>query len=46
VTDWTVDEGGREYPSGQKILLVDGEEVPFLEVRSLKFFHPSVAPTE
>lgn len=46
VTDWTVDDGGREYPSGQKILLVDGEEVPFLEVRTLKFFHPSAAPTE
>jgi len=46
VTDWTVDNEGREYPSGQKILLVDGEEIPFLEVRSLKFFHPAAAPTE
>jgi len=46
VTDWTVDDEGREYPSGQKILLVDGEEIPFLEVRSLKFFHPAAAPTE
>jgi hypothetical protein len=27
-------------------LLVDGEEVPFLEVRSLQFFHPAAAPTE
>lgn len=39
ITDWSADEEGREYPSGQKILLVDGEEVPFLEVRTLKFFH-------
>ncbi|WP_263352380.1 type VI secretion system accessory protein TagJ [Acidicapsa acidisoli] len=46
VTDWSVDGDGREYPSGQKILLVDGEEVPFLEVRSLQFFHPAAAPTE
>ena len=46
VTDWTVDDEGREYPSGQKILLVDGEEIPFLEVRSLTFFHPDATPTE
>jgi type VI secretion system protein ImpE len=49
VTDWSVDDEGREYPSGQKVLLVDGEEIPFLEVRSLKFFHPTAdtgAPTE
>ena len=41
VTDWSADEEGREYPSGQKILLVDGEEVPFLEVRTLNFFQPA-----
>jgi type VI secretion system protein ImpE len=49
VTDWSADEEGREYPSGQKILLVDGEEVPFLEVRSLQFFHAAdstAAPAE
>jgi type VI secretion system protein ImpE len=49
LTDWSADDEGREYPSGQKILLVDGEEVPFLEVRTLNFFHPAaavVAPTE
>lgn len=49
VTDWSADDEGREYPSGQKILLMDGEEVPFLEVRSLQFFHAPVAtdsPTE
>jgi len=43
VTDWSMDEDDREHPSGQKILLVDGEEVPFLEVRSLQFFHPPAA---
>jgi type VI secretion system protein ImpE len=46
VTDWYGDDEGREYPSGQKILLADGEEVPFLEVRSLQFFHSAEAPTE
>ena len=46
MTDWVADEEGREYPSGQKVFLVDGEEVPFLEVRSLKFDHPVTAPTE
>ena len=43
VTEWFADEQGREYPSGQKTLLVDGEEVPFLEVRSLQFFHAPVS---
>jgi type VI secretion system protein ImpE len=37
MTDWAADEEGREYPSGQKMLLADGEEIPFLEVRSLEF---------
>jgi type VI secretion system protein ImpE len=37
VTDWAADEEGKQYPSGQKIWLVDGEEVPFLEVRSVEF---------
>jgi type VI secretion system protein ImpE len=43
VTGWAADDQGTEYPSGQKVLLVDGEEVPFLEVRSIKFFHPPSA---
>jgi type VI secretion system protein ImpE len=38
MTDWSVDERGRESPTGQKMLLVDGEEFPILEVRSLEFF--------
>jgi type VI secretion system protein ImpE len=37
VTDWAADEQGREYPAGQRILLMDDEEVPFLEVRSMEF---------
>jgi type VI secretion system protein ImpE len=38
VTSWAADDEGHEYPSGQKILLMDEkEEVPFLEIRSLTF---------
>ncbi len=37
VTEWFADEEGRESPLGQKMLLVDGEEFPFLEIRSLTF---------
>ncbi len=35
VTDWVHTEGGREVPLGQRLLLVDGEEFPILEVREL-----------
>jgi type VI secretion system protein ImpE len=37
VTEWLGDEEGREVPAGQKMLLADGEEFPFLEIRSLTF---------
>jgi type VI secretion system protein ImpE len=43
VTDWAADEAGAEYPSGQRILLLDGEEIPFLEIRSLEFTEMQVA---
>lgn len=45
VTDWAADEEGNEYPSGQKVLLLDGEEVPFLEVRSLEFSQSATPAT-
>lgn len=35
VTEWFRDESGAEFPLGQKTLLVDGEEIPLLEVRRL-----------
>lgn len=44
LTDWSADESGTEYPSGQKTLLMDGEEVPFLEVRSIEFTKQVTAP--
>jgi len=36
-TEWVADDEGHEFPCGQKMFLVDGEEVPLLEVRSLEF---------
>jgi type VI secretion system protein ImpE len=37
MTVWEETPGGLEVPFGQKMLLVDGEEVPLLEVRKLEF---------
>ncbi|HTW57157.1 MAG TPA: type VI secretion system accessory protein TagJ [Terriglobales bacterium] len=45
LTDWAADDEGNEYPSGQKMLLLDGEEIPFLEVRSLNFEQPVTQAT-
>ena len=36
VTDWVELEDGRHAPIGQKLLLVDGEEFPLLEMRELQ----------
>jgi len=36
-TEWVADEEGHEYPIGQKMFLVDGQEVPLLEIRMLEF---------
>jgi type VI secretion system protein ImpE len=36
VTEWFRDESGLEFPLGRKVLLVDGQEVPLLEVRTLE----------
>jgi len=35
VTEWTTTDDGVEVPVGQKLLLVDGEERPILELREL-----------
>ena len=35
--------GGETVPAGQKLLLVDGEEIPILEVRNLLFAASSAA---
>ncbi|HEU4455500.1 MAG TPA: type VI secretion system accessory protein TagJ, partial [Longimicrobium sp.] len=45
VTDWEEGEdGGEPVPVGQKLLLVDGEPVPILEVRALEIARPAEGP--
>jgi len=41
-TDWRELPSGVTVPAGQKMLLIDGEEAPFLELRRLEF-QPAVA---
>jgi type VI secretion system protein ImpE len=41
VTVWEAAPEGGEVPFGQKLLLVDGEEVPLLELRKLEFRQPA-----
>jgi type VI secretion system protein ImpE len=36
-TEWVGDDKGHEYPVGRKMVVVDDEEVPLLEIRSLEF---------
>jgi len=36
VTEWRDLGDGREAPAGQRLLLVDGEEFPLLELRELR----------
>ncbi|MCZ2075157.1 MAG: virulence protein SciE type [Bryobacterales bacterium] len=36
-TVWEETEDGRVVPAGQKMIVVDGEEVPILEIRSIHF---------
>jgi type VI secretion system protein ImpE len=36
-TEFVADDQGNEFPVGQKTFIVDGEEVPLLEIRSLEF---------
>ncbi len=44
-TEWCADENGDEAPYGLKALLVDGEEVPFLEIRTLEIESQAAAET-
>ena len=36
-TEWVADDDGAEFPVGQKLLVADGQEIPFLEVESIEF---------
>lgn len=40
VTNWVEEENGDVKPIGQKMFLVDGEDVPILELRKLEFSRP------
>ena len=40
MTVWEETPDGKEVPFGQKMLLVDGEEVPLLDLRKLEFRQP------
>jgi len=42
-TEWVGDDEGHEFPVGQKMFVVDGEEVPLLEIRSLEFASDAAA---
>ena len=42
MTVWEEDESGAAVPAGQKMLLVDGEEFPLLDIRQLEFNLPQV----
>jgi len=44
MTVWEEDESGEAAPAGQKMLLVDDEEFPLLEVRQLEFHLPQATP--
>ncbi len=46
LTVWEEDESGAEVPLGQKMLAVDGEEVPLLEVRSITIECPASEKAE
>jgi protein involved in temperature-dependent protein secretion len=41
VTEWTALQDGTQAPVGQKLLRVDDEEFPILEVRELVITGPS-----
>ncbi len=40
-----VEDEGSSYPLGQKILIVDGEEVPLLSIRTLEIDQPEDGET-
>ena len=46
VTDWVELEDGTEVPIGQKLLLIDGEEIPLLELRELVISSPPARNAE
>jgi type VI secretion system protein ImpE len=42
-TEWVADDEGNEFPVGQKVFVVDGEEIPLLEVKTIEFATDEIA---
>lgn len=42
-TEWVADEAGNQFPVGQKVFVVDGEEIPLLEVKEIEFAVEEIA---
>ncbi len=42
-TEWVADDKGTEFPVGQKMFVVDGEEIPLLDIRSIEFASDAAA---
>ena len=45
-TVWEEDEDGQVLPAGQKMLVADEEEFPFLELRQLHFDAPAASAAQ
>lgn len=46
VTEWGEDDQGVEHPCGQKMFLVDGEEIPLLDIRTIEFDEAGAAAAD
>ncbi len=42
-TEWVADDEGQEFPVGHKVFIVDGEEVPLLNVQTIEFASDAAA---
>jgi len=42
-TEWVADDKGNEFPVGHKVFVVDGEEIPLLDIRSIEFASDAAA---
>jgi type VI secretion system protein ImpE len=43
VSDWVRLDSGAEVPAGQKLLIMDNEEIPILELRDLQIDPPATS---
>jgi type VI secretion system protein ImpE len=45
-TQWAADDEGHEFPVGHKTFLVDGEEIPLVDIESIEFSLPEGATVD